>query len=102
MDEVVKSLLDTLDQIMRATTDRAEKNGVSRIMDMIEKNPGGDMELTLKSARDDLFHHKGPLYDSFDKSEVLKDLRSNAYDAVKKAINHFIGIRQAKAEASRK
>ena len=101
MVPAVKSLLDILEAIRRTTTDQSEQSGVVQAILTIELNALDDMEITLKSVRNDLFHHKGPLYDSFDHSESLVSLREAASDAVRQAINHFIEARQAGVAASK-
>lgn len=98
--EVVNSLLNTLEEIRRKTTDNAEVSGVSRAIAEIQQCCTQDLERTLKSTRDELFHHKGPLYDSFDNSEEVCALRSTAYEAAKQAINHVIKVRQATVAAN--
>lgn len=65
-------------------------------MSRIKASSEANVEQTLKSVRDELFHHKGPLYDSTDQRAEMLELRQRCVDLAKAAINYCVKLRQAK------
>lgn len=87
----------TIEDIAITTTDAPERSGAICAMGRIKASSEADMEQTLKSVRDELFHHKGPLYDSMDQRVEMLELRQRCVDLAKPAINYCIKLRQAKS-----
>jgi hypothetical protein len=92
---VVEAFIKSISAIRDASTDQSEKTGSIWAIEKITSSDMDSMESTLKSVRDYLFHHKGPLYDSFDQREELNKLRSTCLEKSKEAINYYIKRRRS-------
>ena len=90
IEEFVRSIIE----IGFNSNDIAEKSGIAWAVGEINSANEKDMESTLKTVRDHLFHHKGPLYDSLDQREDMDTLRAKCYQNSKQAINYCIKLRR--------
>jgi hypothetical protein len=90
---IFDAVLSLLEEIRLNTSDSCEASGVSSALARIRSADAVDLEQTLKDIRNELFHHKGPLYDSCDESEDLISLREKTCVAFKDLINTVIRAR---------
>lgn len=90
----VDEFITALNAIAQATTDSWEASSAADSARRLKGGTPPSLEAGLKKARDELFHYKGPLYDSTDQREEMKGLREAAWSASKTAINACIRQRR--------
>jgi len=84
------AFLDILTAICAKTSDLTERLDVASAIARVNKCPPEEMATTWKTLHASLFHHKGPLYDSLDRSPEVETLREQAY-AASEQVMKFLG-----------
>jgi hypothetical protein len=82
----VSTFLDILTAICAKTSDPSERLGVASAIAKVNKCPPEEMPAAWKAIHAALFHHKGPLHDSLDRSAEVEALRERAFAASEQAM----------------
>jgi len=96
-NKYLENFINSIVEIRMKTTHRFEASSADNAINKIKACSIETAENTVKKVRDELFYHKGPLYDSPDQREEMKALRTQAYESSKKVINYYIKLRRGKS-----
>jgi len=92
--DVIAGLAEKLGRIAQATSDPYEAQVAFANVRQLELRISSELEALVRAVRDELEHYKGCYNDSFDQTDTLHALRSDARVAAKRAVNYFVGKRR--------